>query len=110
MAFSPGWPEKNDGVIQQLKKIQLQNDPQAYLITSKAMIWGSPPPDASHLKMPVLIIAGEHDAWSGIDSAREGQKLITGSKLVTMPTGHASAIERPVEFNKAVLDFLSGLS
>lgn len=109
MAFSPGWPEKNNEVIQRLKQIQLKNNPQAYLITSKAMVWGTPPPDASQLKMPVLIIAGEHDIWSGIESAIEGQKLISGSKLVAMPTGHASAIERPVEFNKVVLDFLSAL-
>ncbi len=109
MAFSPGWPDNNNEVIKRLRQIQLKNDPQAYLITSKALVWGTPPPDASQLKMPVLIIAGEHDVWSDVDYAVEAQRLIPGSKLVIMPTGHASAIERPTEFNQAVLDFLSEL-
>jgi len=108
MVFSPGWPEKNKGIIERYKKIQLKNTPQAYLTVARAMVWGTPPPDASPLRMPTLIIAAEHDTWSGAEAARAGQKLIAGSKLVIMPTGHASAIEQPDQFNHAVLDFLKG--
>lgn len=109
MVFSPGWPQRNREVLEHYKQIQLKNDPKAYLVMAKAITWGTPPPDASPLKCPTLIIAAEHDAYSGVEAAKAGQKLIAGSKLVIMPTGHASAIEQPEEFNRIVLDFLSGL-
>jgi 3-oxoadipate enol-lactonase len=109
MVFSAGWPEKNRDVFEQYKNIRLKNDPKAYLVAMKAMVWGAPPPDVSTLSCPTLIIGGESDGLMGADSARATQALIPGSQLKVMPTGHASAIERPEEFNSAVLEFLAGL-
>ena len=108
--FSPGWPEKNREVFEHYKKIRLKNDPKAYLIAMGAMVWGTPPPDVSGLKCPTLIIGGENDSLMGTDSARASQKLIPGSQLKVMPTGHASAIEKPEEFNSTVLEFLAGVA
>jgi len=110
MVLSPGFPEKNPEVVARYKEIRLKNDPGAYLTVMRSMATGMQPPDVSALKCPTLIIAGEHDGLSGPEAARAGQKLISGSKLVVMPTGHAAAIEQPDEFNKAVLDFLAGLA
>jgi hypothetical protein len=46
----------------------------------------------------------------GVESVRAGQALIRGSQLKIMPTGHASAIEMPGEFNTTVLEFLAGMN
>jgi len=70
---------------------------------------GGPPPDVSAIRCPTLIIGGESDGLMGAESARAGQKLIPGSQLKVMPTGHASAIEMPEEFNSTVLEFLANL-
>ena len=109
-ALSPGFAEKKPEVFAHYKEIRLKNDPRAYLTLMKAMPWAAPPPDVSALKLPTLIIAGEHDLLTGPEAAKASQRLIAGSKLVVMPTGHAAAIEQPDEFNKAVLDFLAGLT
>jgi 3-oxoadipate enol-lactonase len=109
MVFSAGWPEKNPDVFEQYKKIRLQNDPESYLVAMRAMVWGAQPPDVSKLSCPTFIIGGESDGLMGAESARATQVLIPGSQLKVMPTGHAAAIERPEEFNAAVLGFLAGL-
>jgi 3-oxoadipate enol-lactonase len=108
-ALSPGFAEKNPKVFARYKEIRLKNDPRAYATLMKAMPWAAQPPDVSSLKLPTLIIAGEHDLFSGPEAAKASQRLIKGSKLVVMPTGHAAAIEQPDKFNKTILDFLAGL-
>ncbi|HEY31744.1 MAG TPA: alpha/beta hydrolase [Dehalococcoidia bacterium] len=109
MVFSAGWPEKNPEVIEQYKRIRLKNDPKSYLVAMRAMVWGAQPPDVSIIKCPTLIIGGESDGLMGVEGAKATHELIPGSQLVVMPTGHASAIEKPEEFNSAVLNFLAGL-
>jgi len=109
MVFSAGWPEKNPAVMEQYKKIRLKNNPKSYLVAMRAMVWGANPPDVSSIKCPTLIIGGESDSLMGAEGAKATHELIPGSQLVVMPTGHASAIEKPNEFNSAVLNFLVGL-
>ena len=109
MVFSAGWPDKNRDVFEQYKKIRLKNDPKSYLVAMRAMVWGAQPPDVSKLNCPTFIIGGESDGLMGAESAKATQALIPGSQLKVMPTGHAAAIERPEEFNSAVLGFLAGL-
>jgi 3-oxoadipate enol-lactonase len=67
------------------------------------------PPDLSKVKCPVLLIVGENDAYMGVEPGKQAHEAIAGSKLVILPTGHASAIEAPDKFNSAVLEFLSGV-
>jgi pimeloyl-ACP methyl ester carboxylesterase len=108
MVFSPGWPEKNLDVVEHYTRIRLKNDPGAYLTAMRAMVWGMSPPDVSAIRCPTLIIAGEKDGLMGAESGQASQKLIPGSQLKVMATGHAAAIEKPEEFNSTVLEFLAG--
>jgi len=110
MVFSPGWPEKNQEAVELYKKIRLKNDPKAYLVAMKAMVWGAAPPDVGGIRCPTLIIGGEKDGLMGAESAKASQALIPGSQLKVMATGHAAAIEKPEEFNSTVLEFLTGLA
>lgn len=60
------------------------------------------------LKMPVHIISGEHDIlvprWKQEELAAE----IPGSRLTVIERGpHGLNLERPEEFNRAVLDFIA---
>jgi len=109
MVFSPGWSEQNLEVFEHYKRIRLKNDPEAYLVAMRAMVWRMPHPDVSGIRCPTLIIAGEKDSLMGAESGRATQELIAGSHLKIMATGHASAIENPQEFNSIVLAFLAGL-
>ena len=67
----------------------------------------SPPPDVSRLACPVLIVAGENDAFMSVEAARLTHAAIPGSRLEVLSTGHAAALEAPEEFNRIVLDFLA---
>ncbi len=59
--------------------------------------------------MPVLFIAGQNDQGFNADMAKQAQAAIPGSKLIVLPTGHASPIEAPQQFNTAVQDFIKSV-
>ena len=63
----------------------------------------------SGLKMPTLIVWGNDDHLFSLDQAHSFNSAISGSKLVTIDQcGHVPELEKSDDFNKAVLDFLSG--
>lgn len=58
---------------------------------------------------PTLIVWGDHDAAVPVSHAYAAQKLIPNSEVrILERCGHTPQVERPEEFNKLVLDFLSG--
>nr|XP_008103301.1 PREDICTED: protein ABHD14A isoform X1 [Anolis carolinensis] len=61
------------------------------------------------VKTPTLIIYGEHDTGLGTQSLQSLQQ-IPKSKVVMLPeAGHACYVDKPQEFHKALLNFLSEL-
>ncbi len=63
------------------------------------------PGELGALTMPVLVIAGTHDMILR-SHTRLIAKSISGSRLVFIPGDHFIAYKNPVEFNRAVEDFL----
>jgi pimeloyl-ACP methyl ester carboxylesterase len=59
------------------------------------------------LAMPVLIVHGEHDTLVPVACAREAHARIAGSRLRLLPSGHWPMRERPGEFNRILIEFLS---
>jgi pimeloyl-ACP methyl ester carboxylesterase len=56
--------------------------------------------------VPTLLVWGEEDVRSPLRVAHEFHQAIPGSELVVIPgAGHMSNLERPGEFNAALLDF-----
>ena len=105
-SFSPGLKERDPALFERFKKIKLANDAHCF-----AKVWGavmtSSPPEVSGLACPVLVIAGEEDAFMSLEASRLTQAAIPGSRLEVLPTGHAAALEAPDDFNRVVLDFLA---
>ena len=59
------------------------------------------------IKVPTLLIWGELDARSPLRVARQFQEAVPGAELVLIPeAGHASNLEQPELFNRAVREFL----
>lgn len=108
-AFSPGFKSKNPSEFDKYMKVKLQNKPDGLVRIMQALASTTTPPDLSKVKCPVLLIVGENDAYMGVEPGKQAHEAIAGSKLVILPTGHASAIEAPDKFNSAVLEFLSGV-
>lgn len=60
-----------------------------------------------NIKVPTLILVGEHDGITPPDASRAMQAKIGGSELHVIPdAGHMSNLENPEEFNKHLLSFL----
>ncbi len=58
------------------------------------------------VKHPVLFLAGEKDAPA--PAMRKLHEKLAGSRYVELPgAGHISNMDRPVEFNRAVAEFLA---
>lgn len=106
-AFSPGFKERNPTEFEKYKGIKLQNRPGEFARVMQALAALVTPPDLSKVKCRVLLIVGEHDAYMNVTQGKLAQQAIAGSKLVIFPTGHATAIELPDEFNEVVMEFLS---
>ncbi len=62
---------------------------------------------AAAVRLPTLVIVGEHDTVTPPELSEELVRLIPGSRLVVIPdSGHLTNEESPVAFNAAVSDFL----
>lgn len=60
------------------------------------------------VKMPALIVQGDHDPITSVEDARRMASLIPGSKLVIIQdAAHASNFDQPEIFNSAVTEFLA---
>jgi 3-oxoadipate enol-lactonase len=55
-----------------------------------------------------LVIGGTDDVVTTAVHSRQIAATIPGAQLVLLPAVHLSNIERPAEFEKAVIDFLRG--
>jgi 3-oxoadipate enol-lactonase len=65
----------------------------------------------SAIKTPTLIVTGRDDSITPVAQAETLHHGIAGSKLVIIDNaGHAVPNEKPAEFNRAVGEFLEGLS
>ena len=61
----------------------------------------------SEIKLPTLIIVGEHDPGTPVSASEAIHDRIAGSKLVVLPSAaHLSNIEQAAAFNSALLAFL----
>lgn len=62
--------------------------------------------DLAKLKMPTLVIWGEHDPVGGVDVARAVSKAIPNSVLELLPAGHVPYLGYPEKTAKLILDFM----
>ena len=66
-------------------------------------------PDYARLKAPTLLLWGEADTATPLAGAAALEAVIKGAKLRVIPgAGHLLPLEKPAEFDAALLDFLAG--
>lgn len=66
---------------------------------------------AASIRVPTLILVGEHDTVTPPHLSEELNRLIPGSTLVVIPgSGHLTNEENPAAFNAAVHEFLSEIA
>ena len=103
--------ENDDGLVEKVRAIILENTPDGAVAALGAM---RERPDSTatlgEIAVPTLVIGGEDDTISSPEVMGEMAEKIPGSRHVTLPdAGHLSNLEDPDGFNGAVGAFLGKL-
>lgn len=106
--FAEDFVKKNLENILALREYSITTNPPKPIINlAKASIKHNINDRISEIKAPTLIIVGEEDILIPPTYSKILHKKIEGSKLIIMKNcGHVPPIEKPEEFNGAVLNFL----
>jgi len=73
-----------------------------------AVVYGFTLQDLSKIKVPTLILNGEYESKSLFKHTEKMKELIRDTQEAVIPkAGHASNMENPQEFNRAVEEFLN---
>ncbi len=91
-----------------LQALAAANPPEGIAAALRAM---AARPDStpllSAIRVPVTVVVGAEDVLTPPDEARALHEAIPGSRFVVIPhAGHLSAIERPAEFNLALVELI----
>ncbi len=83
------------------------NDKEAYERAARAAFGFSVCERLEEINAPTLVVVGQGDRTFPLASMEDLAARIRGARLVRIPgAGHISNMERPQEFNRAVLEFL----
>jgi len=101
--------EQQPHVVERIRQMMLRTAPATMVAALRAL---ATRPDATpHLPdiaVQTLALAGEHDAITPVDVMNAMADAIPQCQRAVIPgAGHMSPMERPAEFNAAVLDFLN---
>ena len=102
--IGPVTPEPVRGrVIESLARLHRDS----YLKTLDAVTRYNAFPAFESIRVPTLVVVGEHDRIATPDYAAEVARQIPGSRFAVIPGGsHVSNMDRPAQFNHLLLDFL----
>jgi pimeloyl-ACP methyl ester carboxylesterase len=103
---APGVPLERQAAAQAL----MAGVPEAtYRLAVAALVAFDRRANLPFLRVPTLVITGEHDRTAAPEVARRMAERIEGSQLQIVPgAGHLLNIEQPEAFNSALLRFLKG--
>jgi len=86
-----------------------ENDKKAYLTSLKTLKNWSVMERLHEIKCPTLVISADED-YTPLSAKEEMTSLIPNAKLVVIEDSrHAVSVEKPEEFNRCIMDFLSKL-
>ena len=102
------FPESADRrVVDWARTMTLAQDPQG-LVRAVQAIRDRPDSTAvvETLTCPVLVAVGKSDPFLPVDEAEALAESVADGRLVVFPSGHLPSLERPEEFNTALISLL----
>lgn len=110
--FAEATVAQSPEMVDSLRRIMMETDRQT--IATAALGMARRPdvrPRLGEIECPTLVVVGEQDAISPVDEMRAIAEGIPHSRFVEIAdSGHMSPMEKPNEFNSAVLEFLASVS
>lgn len=109
--LAPATLSEREDLVEELRSMMTGTDPRGAAAALRGM---AERPDQIHLLprilAPTLILVGSEDQLTPMRDAEVMHREIRGSRLeVIEGAAHVSNLERPQEFNRALLDFLNSL-
>jgi pimeloyl-ACP methyl ester carboxylesterase len=105
--YSPAYLAAHPEKIDERKKVLLGIDPKGFQAACRILQETDLVPLLSHLKVPTLVVCGEHDQATPPALNKEIAEKVTGAKYVELPgCGHCPPLEQPDAFLKAIGGFV----
>jgi 3-oxoadipate enol-lactonase len=110
--FTPEFRQDPAGArrVAALRAVLVANDPKAYVDSCEAVSRIDFYRTNPRIACPALVVAGTRDESTPPAMAQVIRDTISGAELVTLPTAHLSAVERPTEFANLVIEFVRGIA
>ena len=106
--FSDDFCERHADVVERVAQRFLETPPQGYLGCCDAIKELDYDADLPRIRARTLVVAGEKDAGTPPSMSEAIASRIPGARLAVIAgAAHLSAVEKPVEFNALVRDFLA---
>lgn len=109
--LAPATRERRPDVVARVREMILSTKPEGAAAALRGMAVRRDQTDLLEaVNVPTLIVVGSEDAITPPSDAEAMHAKIRGSRLLKIEgAGHVSNVERPVEFNRALAEFLGGL-
>ncbi|OYW24822.1 MAG: hypothetical protein B7Z55_01090 [Planctomycetales bacterium 12-60-4] len=107
--FGPHTNERHPEIVDAVRNVMLATSPRAIAAAQRGMAERpDSTPSLSEIRVPTLVIVGEHDVISPPDEMRAMATAIPNATYVELSEiGHMSPTEDPVRFNAALQDWLA---
>lgn len=104
--FPAAWLEGTNTEVERFRAMLLATNRHGLAGSFAAVQEADLRPDLAAVRLPALVIAGQHDTVTAASHGELIANSIPGARLLTLPAVHLSNVEFPREFEGAVLDFL----
>jgi 3-oxoadipate enol-lactonase len=105
--FTAAFLAENPSVAAKARQMLLDSPPEGYVASCAAVRDMDQRDDVGRISATTLVIAGTHDGVTTPDDCRYLVDRIDVSRYVELDAAHISNLERPAEFTRALLDFLT---
>lgn len=110
--FTSGFQEREPGIIEDIRRWVLANDPEHYASARRVLAFGVTEliRPAIPIRCPALVITATNDSGSTPAMTHAIAAEIPGAKSLIVPElQHMALVEDPAAFTGPLLDFLSGV-
>lgn len=104
--FSADFRQHQPAIVESLCHQLAHADAEGYAECCEALAAADLRGEVAAIRLPMLIIAGEHDPVTTVADANYLHQQIDGAFLVNLPASHLSNVEASEEFTSALIAFL----
>ena len=104
---APDYLKAHPDAVEQRKQVLLGIDPKAFQSACRILQETDLTPLLHHMKVPTLVVCGEHDQATPPALNKEVAEKVPGARYVELPgCGHCPPLEQPQAFVAAIKEFV----